>query len=369
MSEKLWYKVARTVGKAGQMPMAINDDLIELLQNIITDKQAKFIIKVFNKKPSLNVDQIREKIDLDDPSLHQMLNSLMDGGIVVGTTSRRTGVKVYRLLGPFPGMFEYTLIRGEVGEKQKKIAKLFDEVFRGMSEATQMNYDTLIDGFKNFPPVNRIVPVEEQIEDIPADKVVPFEEVSKIIEKYDDIAYTHCYCRHQKDLLGTPCKVTEQRTNCFLFGKSAVFAIEHNFGHPISKEEVLKILQKSEDERLVHKAFHVHLKPELEEEAICNCCKCCCGIFQMYYGGIAPYHCYTSYLAEVSDSDCIGCGTCVEKCPMEAIELVDTIANVDSNKCIGCGVCAHHCPEEAIALKRTGQREVYVAPPRLQATN
>ena len=365
MSEQLWSKVARTVAKAGQMPMPINETLIELLQGIMTEEQAEFIIKVYSRKPSLNIDQIKEKIDLDDDSLHKMLNGLMDGGIVVGTTSRRTGIKVYRLLGPFPGMFEYTLMRGETGEKQKKLAKTFDKLFKGMSEATQKNYDSVVKGFKNFPPVNRIVPVEEKIEELPEEVILPYEEVSKIIDKYDDIAYAHCYCRHEKDLLNDPCKVTQERTNCLLFGKSARFVIDHNFGKPISKDEAKKVLKLSEDEGLVHKAFHVHLKPELEEEAICNCCKCCCGIFQMYYRGISPYHCYTSYIAQVIDSDCIGCGTCVEKCPMEAIDLEDAVAVINENKCIGCGVCAHHCPESAINLKRTGNREVYVPPPKI----
>jgi ferredoxin len=362
MSEQLWYKLARTVAKAGQMPMPINEILLELLQTIMTEEQAKFIVKVFNKKPSLNIDQIKGKIDLDDESLHIVLNDLMDGGIVVGTPSRRTGIMVYRLLGPFPGMFEYTMMRGETGEKQKTLAKLFDKLFKGMSEATQKNYDNVVEGFKNFPPVNRIVPVEQEIEELPKDKILPSEEVSNIIDKYDDIAYTHCYCRHEKDLLNDPCKVTQERTNCLLFGKSAIFAIEHDFGKPISKDEAKKVLKLSEDEGLVHKAFHVHLKPELEEEAICNCCKCCCGIFQMYYGGISPYHCYTSYLATVKESECIGCGTCVEKCPMEAIDLIDATAFINTNKCIGCGVCAHHCPEKAIILNRTGPREVYVPP-------
>ena len=85
----------------------------------------------------------------------------------------------------------------------------------------------------------------------------------------------------------------------------------------------------------------------------------------MYYSGISPYHCYTSYLANVNDSDCIGCGTCVERCPMEAIDLENATAFINQNKCIGCGVCAHHCPENAINLKRTGTREVYVPPPKI----
>jgi len=53
---------------------------------------------------------------------------------------------------------------------------------------------------------------------------------------------------------------------------------------------------------------------------------------------------------------------------MEAIDLVDNIAVIISSRCIGCGVCVHHCPEEAMKLNRTGNREVFVPPPKLKVT-
>ena len=270
--EKAWYKVARTIVKAGQMPMPISDALIELIQNIITLEQAQFISSVF-KKPSLNLDQIKSNTTLNSNQLNQMLNVLMDNGVIVGLPSRRTGIMVYRLLGPFPGMFEYTNLKGETDEKHKKLARLFEKIFVEMRKGTQNNYDNFIKQFEKLPPVVRIVPVEEEIEDVPIDKVMPHEEVSKIVDKYEDIALAHCYCRHSQDLLDNPCKVTDERLNCFLLGKSAQFAIEHKFGNRVSKKEAKDIIKKASDEGLVHKAFHIHLNTELDEEAICNCCK------------------------------------------------------------------------------------------------
>ena len=81
-----------------------------------------------------------------------------------------------------------------------------------------------------------------------------------------------------------------------------------------------------------------------------------------------PFHTTSSYLAFVNEEDCIGCETCVEKCPMDAIDIEETVAIVNEDLCIGCGVCAHHCPEEAIYLKRTGPRDVFV-PMKKIATN
>ena len=366
-NDKFWYKVARRIVKAGQMPMPISESLIELIKSIISEEQASFILDTF-KNPSLNINEIKANSELDHVELEQMLNDLMDNGIVVGLPSRRTGVMVYRLLPPFPGMFEYTNLKGETDEKHKKIAKLFENVFIEMREGTQRNYDNLMKQFESLPPIVRIVPVEEEIEEVPVDKVMPYEEVSKIVDKYEDIALAHCYCRHSRDLLNEPCKVTDERLNCFLLGKSAEFAIEHEFGTKVSKEKAKEIISRASDEGLVHKAFHVHLNTELDEEAICNCCNCCCGIFQLYSRGVMPYHCYTNYLAEVINDKCIACGTCIEMCPMQTIELIDDIAHVNEKKCIGCGICAHHCPEEAIQLKRFENREVFVPPPKIETS-
>ncbi|MBY9014264.1 MAG: 4Fe-4S binding protein [Candidatus Lokiarchaeota archaeon] len=363
---KVWYKAALTIIKAGQLPMVVNDDLIELLRLIMTDEQAEFIT-VF-RKPSLSIDQLKDKTNLDEEALTQTLNALMDNGIIVGVLSRRSGIMVYRLLGPFPGLFEMQFMRGETGEKQKKLAQIFDNIFKELSKGTQNNYENIVEQYKNYPPITRVVPVEEEIKDVPVDKILPYEEASRIVEKYDDIALVHCYCRHEKDLLEHSCSVTNERLNCFLLGKSAQFAIKHNFGKSISKKDAKSIINNASDEGLVHKAFHVHLKPELDEEALCNCCRCCCGIFSLFWEGISPYHCYTSYLAEVDEDSCVGCGTCVKKCPMEAIDLVENIASINSSRCIGCGVCVHHCPEEAMKLKRTGNREVFVPPPKIKTT-
>jgi NAD-dependent dihydropyrimidine dehydrogenase PreA subunit len=255
-------------------------------------------------------------------------------------------------------------MKGETGEKDKRLAVLFQNFFDELVQSTQTNYDLLVSAFKNVPSIARIVPVEEEI-DPKQEVVIPFEELSKIIEKQDTIGVATCYCRHRKDLLDDPCKKTDQRQNCFSFGRTAEFLISQDFMNPISVEQAMKILKKAEDDGLVHKAFHNNLDPEREIEGMCNCCKCCCGTFEMYHSGASPLNDLTSYLAEVDTDSCVGCGTCVENCNTEAIELIDTVALINGDKCIGCGVCAHLCPENSISLKRTGPRNVFILPPKL----
>ncbi len=47
---------------------------------------------------------------------------------------------------------------------------------------------------------------------------------------------------------------------------------------------------------------------------------------------------------------CIGLGTCVSRCPFEAISVVEGVAVVDYRKCAGCGVCTAACPKHLIEL-------------------
>ena len=57
-------------------------------------------------------------------------------------------------------------------------------------------------------------------------------------------------------------------------------------------------------------------------------------------------------MAAVVDAElCTGCESCVDACPVEAIELQDDIAVVDAETCTDCGECAEACPVEAITVE------------------
>jgi ferredoxin len=53
----------------------------------------------------------------------------------------------------------------------------------------------------------------------------------------------------------------------------------------------------------------------------------------------------------ISRDLCVGCGLCVDTCPVEAISLDnENIAVVDAELCVDCGKCVEECPSEAISL-------------------
>jgi electron transfer flavoprotein alpha subunit len=52
-------------------------------------------------------------------------------------------------------------------------------------------------------------------------------------------------------------------------------------------------------------------------------------------------------VVKVDEEECTGCESCVDACPIEAIEMVDGIAKIKDN-CNSCNACIESCPVEAI---------------------
>ncbi len=96
---------------------------------------------------------------------------------------------------------------------------------------------------------------------------------------------------------------------------------------------------------------------------VCNCCSCCCAILR----GITDFSiensvAYANYYADIDPDECTGCGTCIDRCQVQAISEQGEVAVVDRERCIGCGLCVTGCPDEVAKLQRKPDAEI-VDPP------
>jgi ferredoxin len=379
--EKKCELAAQVICNQGMVPFPVNDTTISILKHVIQDDEEELdFIEAFRKQASQTVEQLKASSNLAEEKIDQLATRLAKKGLIFNQPSS-TGTMVYRLLPLMTvGLMEYTFM-GELkgDERELELAKLFEKLIMELGAQVQGNYDNLVPVFEASPPVDRTVPLRttedgKGIKLIPIDKsirvpeefVLPSQSVEEIINKFDDIAVGHCFCRQRRVMLGEPCDTEAPILNCFTFGKSARHTVAQGFAQKITKEEAFKIMKEAEEAGLVHKAFHPGSNVSRPETSICNCCKDCCDTLKNWCDGVGPLINSTYYLSDIDQEACSGCGICVERCPTEAIQLNENEeAEREESLCFGCGICARFCPEEAISL-REGLRKVFILPPRLR---
>ena len=91
--------------------------------------------------------------------------------------------------------------------------------------------------------------------------------------------------------------------------------------------------QAAEDEGLVH--FVDNTNGKIKHN--CNCCGCACwnvgAIKRRKIPRDAIMEVY--FVRETDEDECIGCGECVDICPVDALEMDDDRPVVDTDWCIG----------------------------------
>ncbi len=382
--EEKYKSAAGVVCKQGMFPFPVNDTTISIMKHVVEDNADELdFICAFNQKSSQTLEELGSSSEFSEEEIDRLATSLAKKGLIFNQPNS-AGIMVYRLLPLMTvGLMEYKFM-GELkgDEEEQQLAELFQKLLDDVRDQVQENYDNLVPMFKSAPPIDRTVPTRitedgKAIRIIPLDKTVevpeefilPSQSVEDIIDKFDEIAVGHCFCRQRRKVLGEPCATDAPVINCFTFGKSARHTAAQGFTRMVTKEEAREIMKEAEEAGLVHKAFHPGSKVSRPETSICNCCKDCCDTLHLWRDGAFPLINSTYYLSVIDQDACSGCGICVERCPTDAIELNDDQkAEQDEKSCFGCGICARFCPEEAISLKE-GLRKVTILPPRLRRSN
>lgn len=334
MEEIVYKQLCETMAKRdGRYPGIDVPEFYELAHELFTPEEAM----VSNAMPrGYNpASIIAKEMGKSEEEVAPILETMADKGLC--TTLRRDDTTVYG--GPpfVVGIFEYQFMRGTNTERDKKIARLIHA------------YKEAVDSAKGPPivtfPTTRVIPVERKIK--AGNKIHTYDQVKSYIEKYEPLAVSTCYCRHEAKLINEDDHCGKPDEVCMQFGTGAQFVIDRKIGRKITKEEAKEILDMSEEAGLVHATLN-----RQEIEFLCNCCPCHCVILKTALAQPKPAITLNSGFQPVWDSElCIACETCIERCPMEALAMgEDEVPEMNPDLCIGCGVCATGCPEEAIQL-------------------
>jgi Pyruvate/2-oxoacid:ferredoxin oxidoreductase delta subunit len=306
---------------------------LEILHHLFAPNEAEIMLHLrpFPEK----VADIAERAGKDKTELGETLYGMSRRGLI--WRYKAPDDELYYFLVPWMvGIWEYQL-NNLTQENIKLYEKYFEE---GMVPAQR---NRKIGGF-------RVIPVEQEIEG--STEIQPYEKVSQIIESHTRFAVANCICRKESRMAGKGCdKLLEA---CMSFGAAAAFYIENGLGREISKEEAKKILVKAEEDGLIH----CSLNSAGNKTLICNCCGCCCKSLALVtkYGNPQAIV-RSNYYATKDQETCTTCGTCVERCQVNAIRSENDYTVIDRDRCIGCGLCASTCPTGSITMVHKSPQE------------
>jgi NAD-dependent dihydropyrimidine dehydrogenase PreA subunit len=324
MSEDVYLRLREFMDKLpGGYPSTPTGVEIKLLKKMFTPEQAELTMKLSHEPEE--VQTIAARTGLDEAGLAKVLEEMAQKGCIFRV---RDGEKrLYQAFQFVVGLYEFQL-----NNLDSEYSELFEEYLPHL-------------GLSMMPIKTRqmrVIPMESSVEATSA--VATYDRVRDLVADQEIICVQQCICRKEQGLLGKECDRPGEV--CLCFGDFARFYIDNGLGRQISADEAFEVLDLAEKSALV-------LCPTNSQkvEAICCCCPCCCPTLKFAKMTPRPGDSVLShYQAEIDTELCSGCGLCVERCQMEAIEEVDDVWDIVDGRCIGCGLCVSECPLEAISM-------------------
>ena len=271
---------------------------------------------------------IAHRARLSVSETEQRLEDMANRGLIYSTHHRNRPPE-YMAMQYVIGIWEFQVNRLDAG-----LVHDFDEYLPDYAP---------FDVWKKVPQL-RTIPVGESVD--AKLTVMPYERAEEIVRRHRRLAVAPCICRREQRMVGHGCD--KPLETCLVFGGAADFYLHNGLARAISQGEALEILKLADEAGLV-------LQPGNSKGAsnICTCCGCCCGVLRTLKRHPAPASLVASpFVAATDQATCLGCGTCLDRCQMEALRLEDNKVILDLDRCIGCGLCVSTCPSGALRLVR-----------------
>ena len=300
-------KLAKKICGATAMMIKIDENAPEyyVLDCVVTDEQADVGCAMELRKPQ-TVEQLAKKCGRSVEETGRLAHELADIGTCVFHTEN--GEDVFELTVFVPGVMEKMVGNRALCEAHPEIPRAFEEYarLRGGMLAPKMPL--------GMGPM-RVIPIQSAIDG--SSHSAPYEEIRTILNKNTLFAVADCSCRRSRRLIGEGCGHLE-KDMCIQLGEGAEYYIRTGRGRQITREEAFEIIEKAEENGLMHNIPNID---NGETHAICNCCGCSCYSIRNAAYFTSPDMIRSNYVARVNKDNCVACGQCVENCPMNAIKL------------------------------------------------
>ena len=307
----------------------------EILKILFTDEEA-FLCSLMPLLPT-PLEKISKIWEIPEKETESILNTLVSKGLVYEDDFG--GSTLYTLAVPVFGFFEFSLMRNDGMFDRKVLSNLYNKYITEDDNFIKKY-------FGNNPPISRTFVQEKTLSEDITSEILSYEKSSHIIEVADTISVGTCFCRHKMEHAGKPCD--NPQDVCLSFGSIAKTLIAKGIARKITKTEAFDILNYCIDKGLVQIGDNIKNKPAV----ICNCCSCCCDLLLSYKRtGMSTIVTPSNYISNVDHIACDNCGLCIEKCPVDAIRLVNGKIVVNDSWCLGCGVCANFCKTKACKME------------------
>ncbi len=307
---------------------------IKILKKMFSPDDAEMVMKL--KTEPEEISAIAARLGIDEPRLSEKLEDMAQRALIFRTRSEHR--VFYNAHSFVVGIYEFRFDH-------------LDREFCEMFEEYLPQYFTPLAFVETSQ--TRTVPIESSVASLP--EAQSYNRVREMVKKQELISLQECLCRKEQRALDKECEFPKE--TCLGFGNFGRFYIDNKWGKRIDVDQALKILDRAEDLGLVLTSLNTQ-----ELEVLCCCCSCCCPSLRFTKllprpADLIPPH----YQSEINAELCVSCGTCIERCQMDAIKEGEDVSETIDGRCIGCGNCVPTCPEQAISMVANPDRK---APPK-----
>ncbi|MBQ1575773.1 MAG: FAD-dependent oxidoreductase, partial [Oscillospiraceae bacterium] len=276
-----------------------------------SDEIAEVMLKMELRKPKTTAE-IAKLTGKSEERIVELLTDAANHGIVEYNFENPKHEKQWYVQLFVPGIAEMTnMVLWQV-EKYPELADSFNKMtFLPLEGKTHL-----------IPPGGdgvgmHVIPVEKAI---PAkNESASIEHISHWLDKYDGhFSVGYCSCRNARRLFGEGSGEIQDDC-CIGLGDFADYLVETGKGRYITREEVLQICQRAEENGYVHQVTNIDGSDKIF--GLCNCDLGVCFALRTSQYFNTPNLSASAYRAHVDKDNCVACGKCVEVCPAGAVKL------------------------------------------------